>query len=142
MCPDPHTHSASYEPFQREVLERIHGSEDWRQHQAAVLLTAEQKEAISAETASASQVGIAPATKAEQPKRFPNRAAWLRQAMTNGVLVSGRLERPLTPNRLEVLGGPDSGTIARILGEEPVQSRSLTKLATGLGVSDEEIPMD
>jgi len=87
-----------------------------------------------------------PILDAAQPKRFPGRAAWLKKAMENGVVVDGVLERQLSANRIEVLSD-DKGkitrkTIGRILRGQPVQPRSLDVLAKVLRFPSDRIPND
>lgn len=92
--------------------------------------------------AEARQAVNTPPKRTAQRTRFPNRAAWLEQAMKDGVVVNGTLERHLTPHRIRVLDGPDKATTARILRCEPVRKPSLDKLATALKVSRQQIPDD
>jgi hypothetical protein len=73
---------------------------------------------------------------------WPNRAAWLKGVMTDGIVIDGRFERPISAHRIWKLGGPEKATTARILNGEHVQDGSLIKLAAALKVPLTVIPND
>jgi hypothetical protein len=123
-CPDAHTHSAWDESFQREVRERIHESEQWRQHLATVLHLAEQADKVGISRNSAPDH----ANKEVQPRSWKDVEIRVLSDHRIQIYVAGRAGDVLT---FQEMGFGDG----RRKGDTPIKAWEML-----LGFADESFP--